>query len=245
MNGAALLIGLAGVAAMWACRRAGASARIGDIALLIASACIPLTALIGPQADGVARWLVIGGLTIQPALIVVPLVTVGLALHPSLIRCLSAVVAAVGLAMQPDLGCTLMMLLGIAVFMREPESRTSVTWVTVVVAAICLRVAILRDVALPPIPFVEDVLPDALQKGPLTALLACATILLMLAPAVTRRLRAPHLAFMAVWVAALAAALLGPYPTPVLGFGGSAVLGFVLSTGLLALGAGVAARRAA
>ena len=31
-------------------------------------------------------------------------------------------------------------------------------------------------------------------------------------------------------------ALLGPFPTPVLGFGGSGVLGFVLSAGLLALG---------
>ena len=242
MNGAALLIGLAGVAAMWACRRAGASARTSDIALLIASACIPLTALIGPQADGVARWLVIGGLTIQPALIVVPLVTVGLALSPSLIRCLSAVVAAAGLAMQPDPACALMTLLGIAVLMRDRESRTQGTWVTLVVAAICLGVAIVRDVALPSIPFVEDVLPDAFREGPLPALLACAAILLMLAPAATRRPRAPHLAFIAVWVAALAAALLGPYPTPVLGFGGSAVLGFVLSTGLLALGTGALRR---
>ncbi len=236
MNGAALLIGLAGVAAIWACLRAGASARIGDIALLIASALIPLTALVGPQANGVARWLVVGGLTVQPALIVVPMIIVGLALRPSLIRCLSAVVAAVGLAMQPDPGCALILLLGIVVFMREPENRTAGTWGTVVAAAICLRVAIVRDVALPPVPFVEGVIPDAFQAGTLPALLACAAILLILAPAITRRLRAPHLAFLAVWIAALAAALLGPYPTPVVGFGGSGVLGFVLSAGLLALG---------
>lgn len=235
-NGAALLIGLAGVTAIGASRRAGASARIGDIALLIASALMPLTALLGPQANGVARWLVIGGLTVQPAMIVVPLVTVGLALHPSLVRCLSAVVAAVGLAMQPDPGWALIMMLGIIVSMSEKDARTAGTWVAVVAAAVCLRVAIARDVALPPVPFVENVLPDAFQAGPLVALLACVAILLMLAPAVTRRLRAPHLAFLAVWIAALAMALIGPYPTPVIGFGGSGVLGYVLSAGLIALG---------
>lgn len=242
MNGAALLIGLAGVAAIWACRRAGASAGIGDVALLIASALIPLTALVGPQADGVARWLVVGGLTIQPALIVVPLITVGLALHPSLIRSASAVVAAAGLAMQPDPGGALILLLGVIVFLREPESRTAGTLIAVAAAAICAGVAIARNVVLSPVPFVEGVLPDAVHAGPLPLLLACATILLMLAPAFTRRLRAPQLAFLAVWIAALTAALLGPYPTPVVGFGGSSVLGFVLSAGLLSLGVGTLRR---
>lgn len=242
LNGAALLIGLAGVAAIWACRRAGASARIGDIALLIASALIPLTALVGPQADGVARWLVVGGLTIQPALIIVPLIAVGLALCRSLIRSASAVVAAAGLAMQPDPGGALILLLGIIVFLREPVSRTAGTLIAVVAAAICASVAIARNVVLSPVPFVEGVLTNAVQAGPLPLLLACAAILLMLAPAFTRRLRAPHLAFLAVWIAALTAALLGPYPTPVVGFGGSSVLGFVLSAGLLSLGAGTLRR---
>lgn len=238
VNGAALLIGLLGVAALVACRRHGASARSGDIALLIASALIPLTALVGPQADGVARWLAIGGLTIQPALIVIPLVTVGLALHPSMLRSASAVVAAVGLALQPDPGGALILLLGIVVLMREKGCHMAGTWVAAITAAICLRVAIVGDVALPPVPFVEHVLPDAFQAGPLSALLASAAILLMLAPALARPVRAPHLAFLAVWIAALTAALLGPYPTPVVGFGGSAILGFVVSAGMLAPGAG-------
>ena len=78
MNGAALLIGLAGRGGDLGLpprRRFGNDSAI--IALLVASALIPLTALVGPQADGVARWLVVGGLTIQPALIVVPLIASG------------------------------------------------------------------------------------------------------------------------------------------------------------------------
>lgn len=242
MNGAALLIGLVGVAAIWACGRAGASTRTGDIALLIASALIPLTALIGPQANGVARWLVVGGLTIQPALIVVPLIAVGLALCPSWIRCVSAIVAAAGLAMQPDPACAIMLLLGVVVVLREAKGRTARTWIAVVATAIGTSVAIARNVALPPVPFVEGVIPDAFQAGLLPILLAVAAIMLMLSPAVTRRPRAPHFAFLAVWIAGVAAALIGPYPTPVLGFGGSAVLGFVLSAGLLALGPGTLRR---
>jgi hypothetical protein len=236
MNGAALLIGLAGVAAIWASRRAGVSATAGDIALLAASALIPLTALVGPQADGVARWLVIGGLTLQPALIVVPLVAVGQALRPSWVRCLSAIVTLAGLALQPDPGWAMILLLAIVVVMGEPGNRNVGTWVVVAVAAICVRVAIVRNVALPPVPFVEGVLPDAFGAGALPTLIAFAAIALIIAPAVTRRLTSPHLAFLAVWIGALTAALLGPYPTPVIGFGGSGVLGFVLSAGLVALG---------
>lgn len=236
MNGAALLIGLAGVAAIWACRRAGATAKAGDLALLAASALIPLTALVGSQADGIARWLVIGGLTLQPALIVVPLVAVGLALRPSWVRCLSAIVTLAGLALQPDPGCAMILLLAIVVVMGELRNRNVGTWVVVAVAVICVRVAIVRNVPLPPVPFVEGVLPDAFGAGALPTLLALAAIVLMIAPAVTRWLTSPHLAFLAVWIGALIAALLGPYPTPVVGFGGSGVLGFVLSAGLIALG---------
>lgn len=242
MNGVALLIGLVGVAVIWACRRAGASARVGDIALLIASAVIPMTAMVGPQADGVARWLVVGGLTIQPALIVVPLIALGLAVRPSLARSASAVVAAVGLAIQPDPGCAAMLLLGAAAPLLSRNARTSGTLATVIAAAIGLAVAIARNVALPPVPFVEQVIPAALGAGLPHALFALGAAMLMLMPGITRRLRAPHFAFLGIWIAALAMALLGPYPTPVIGFGGSGVLGFMLSAGLLALGAGTLRR---
>ena len=235
VNAAALLIGLLGVAAIWACRRVGAPAKSGDIALILASALIPLTALVGPQTDGVARWLVIGGLTIQPAMIIVPLVALGLALRPTPLRSAAAVVAALGLAIQPDPGCAAMLLLGVVAPLRAEAGRTPAALVAVVAATIGLVVAVARNVALPPVPFVEGVFPDALRAGLFPALLAVSATMLMLAPGIVRPLRAPHFAFLGVWIAALAMALLGPYPTPVVGFGGSGVLGLVLTAGLLAL----------
>jgi hypothetical protein len=41
------------------------------------------------------------------------------------------------------------------------------------------------------------------------------------------------LVFGAVWMAAVLAAALGNYPTPVVGYGGSAIVGYLLSLGLL------------
>lgn len=243
VNSAALLIGVVGTALLAFGRRAGATGRAGDIALLVASALLPLTAMIGPGETGVARWLVIGGLTIQPSLIVVPLVAVGIALRPSSSRAAGAAIAALGLAMQPDPGAAAMLLAGVAAPLLLKDRRHAIDLAGAVAAAIGLAVAQWRTVALPPVPFVEQVIPDAFAAGLLPALLAIAAALLMLVPAIARPLRAPHLAFAGLWIAALGMALVGSYPTPVVGFGGSGVLGFVLGAGLLALGTGVLRRR--
>jgi cell division protein FtsW (lipid II flippase) len=236
LNGAAIMIGLAGVLLVQFCQRAGAAPRWGDGALLAAAALVPLTAIAGPEANGVARWLVIGGLTIQPAMIAVPMIAMGVALRPTLIRHAAALLAALGLAMQPDPGCAAMLLFGLGAPLALHDGRRPVDLVAPGAAAIALAVALLRTVALPPVPFVEHVIQDAFGAGPLVALLALAAVILMVAPAMARPVRRLQLAFVGVWLAAIAAALFGPYPTPVLGFGGSAVLGYILSAGLLAAG---------
>jgi hypothetical protein len=48
------------------------------------------------------------------------------------------------------------------------------------------------------------------------------------------RLRPGHAAFGAVWLAALTASVLGHYPTPLIGYGTSAILGYALSFAVLA-----------
>ena len=243
INIAAMVIGLVLVSLIALSGRAGASQRLGDVALLGAGALVPLTALFGPEASGVARWLVVGGLTIQPAMITVPLVVLGVALRPSAIRIAAAVIAALGLAMQPDPGGAAMLLFGLGGPMSLSERRRPIDLVAPAAALVGLAVAQAGTVALPPVPFVEHVIPDALRAGALAALLAIIAVLLMIAPAIARPWRAPQLAFLGLWIASLVMALLGPYPTPVIGFGGSGVLGYVLSAGLLALGMRTLPRR--
>lgn len=243
LNGAALVIGLAGVIVIGMGRRAGVPGLVGDIALFGFGALVPLTAFAGPETSGVARWLVIGGLTIQPAMFVVPVVALGVALRPSWSRTAAALVTALGLAMQPDAGGAGMLLFGLGTPLLSRDGRRAIDFVGPVAAAVALAVAQARTVPLPSVPFVEHIIQDALRSGLLAALLAFVAALLMMSPATARPLRTPQLAFLGVWVGALAAALLGPYPTPVLGFGGSGVLGYVLSAGLLALGMRTLPRR--
>ena len=243
VNGAALLVGLSALVVVGMSGQTRVSELLGDFALLGAAALLPLTAFAGPEAGGVARWLVIGGLTIQPAMVVVPVVALGVALRPSAARIAAAVLAALGLTMQPDPGGAAMLLLGLGTPLLMAGHRRAIDLIGPVAAAVALAVAQARTVPLPPVPFVEHVIQDALRSGPLAAMLALAAALLMLSPAAVRPLRAPHLAFLGVWVGALLAALFGTYPTPVLGFGGSGVLGYMLSAGLLALGMRTLPRR--
>jgi len=149
INGVSLLIGLAGLTFIWALDRAGASVKTGSLALLVASLVIPLTALVGPPADGVARWLVIGGLTIQPAMIVVPLLVVGLALHPSLQRVAAVIIAAVGLALQPDPGGAAMLTVGTAASLVARKARDTGSIIAALISAFGLAAAAVRNVALP------------------------------------------------------------------------------------------------
>lgn len=235
VNGVSLLIGLGGLTIIWALDRAGASVKTGSLALLVASLVIPLTALVGPSADGVARWLVIGGLTIQPAMIVVPLLVVGLALHPSLPRLAAVIIAAFGLTLQPDPGGAAMLMLGTVAPLVAQKARNTRLGIAAIISFIALAVAAGRNIALPPVPFVEHVIPDALTAGPLAILLLVAATILMFAPAWSRRTEAPQIAFAAVWFGALLAALVGYFPTPVIGFGGSGALGYLLSAGLMVL----------
>lgn len=232
LHGATLVVGLVGCLVMWAARDRRWTERLGDLILIGAACLIPLTVYLGPQADGMARWVVVGGLTLQPAMIVVAPIAIGTALRPSEDRLGSVLIAALGLMLQPDPGAAAMLLAGLAAPLLIKEQRRAFHIGATVIAGIALVVAQAQTVTLPPVEFVEGVIPAALNAGVIPAMLALTVIVLMLLPAWP--LRPPQLAFLGVWSAALLVAWLGPYPTPVIGFGGSSVLGFVLSAGLIA-----------
>ena len=233
MNFAALL----GLTVLLALRAAAAllpRPLYGDWILLAVSLLVPLTALIGAEADGVARWMVIAGLTTQPALMVVPPLAIAFALRPSAMRAAAMGCAAVGVAMQPDPAAAAMLALGslAALVGRKP---TVATLTSVVAAASAFFVAWLTSPLLPTAPFVEQILPPAIGLGLVPAIIAVAGVALLFLPALSYDQDRPQavLAFVAVWLGAVLAALTGPYPTPVLSFGGSAILAYVLSVGLL------------
>ncbi|MBA3577212.1 MAG: hypothetical protein H0W39_06345, partial [Sphingomonas sp.] len=233
MNFAALLIGLAGLALFGVLRRASVPGAVGDWALVLLATVVPATALFGEAAGTVARWIVIAGVTVQPAIIAVPVIAIALASRPSPVRAAAAAVAAVGVALQPDPAAATMLLAGTAapLVLARRDLPLALACAS---AAAAFALAWLVTPALPPVPFVEAIAAQAFAGGPAATALLLLGAALALAPAAVsaaRNSRSPAASFAALWAAAMAASLVGSYPTPILGFGGSAILGYILSAG--------------
>lgn len=231
MNFAALLVGLVAAQILWLLR--GAGQKVSDGALLAAGLALPMTALLGQQAEGVARWIVVGGLTIQPGMILVPLIAVGMASRPNRPRMVAVGLASLGIGLQPDLGTAAMLVFGIGAAV-VPTRSGMLAW-ALVLALAGAAVALARPATLPPVAFVEHIFADALEFGAGTAILALAGVMLLFTPALLVRpdvSKAARATFAGVWAGGLLAAIIGAYPTPVIGFGGSAILGYLLSLSL-------------
>jgi hypothetical protein len=107
-------------------------------------------------------------------------------------------------------------------------------------------VTLARADALPAVPYVDGILLGSFGVHPAAGVAVVGGAMLLLAPALAGIVRDParravHASFGAAWLAVIGAAALGNYPTPLVGYGGSAILGYALS--LLALPR-VARRRA-
>jgi hypothetical protein len=91
--------------------------------------------------------------------------------------------------------------------------------------------------ALPAVPFVDRILYTAFDVHMLAGAAVVAGCFILLTPAVGALWRVPErpvlFAFGASWAALIVAAAVGNYPTPLVGYGGSAVLGYLLSAALL------------
>lgn len=236
LNAAALCIGLVLLAVVG---RTGAE-RWSGAAMLAGAGALLATALLGQVADGAARWVSVAGLAVQPSLVLLPAMIVAHARTRTPLAGAALVVAAIAMALQPDRAMAGMLAAGsIAVALVRPGLPERLVALT---AAIAFAVTLALPDALPASPFVDQVLWTAFAVHPAAGLAVYAGAALLLVPAlVLARGEAAHravgLAFGVVWASALLAAALGNYPTPLVGFGGSAVLGYLLSLALLPRGA--------
>ena len=103
-----------------------------------------------------------------------------------------------------------------------------------------------RADASPAMPFVDQIFYSSFDVHPLAGFAVLAGAALMLVPAIAGYVRDPdhrpiYAVFGAVWLAVILAAALGNYPTPLVGYSGSAILGYLIS--LLGLRASLSDRR--
>lgn len=231
INGAALVIGLALLAIVVRSR----GDAVSGPAMLAAAAALLATALFGTTIDEATRWARIGAVSLQPSLILLPLLVLTFARSRGTAATLAMLVAALALALQPDRAMAAAVVAGLAtLLLRHRERPVLLAFGTALLAFI---VTLVRPDTLPATPFVEQVLAGALDFLPLAGAAVLAGAALLLLPVLARNDGTAPV-FAAVWLTILLAAVLGNYPTPVIGYGGSGILGYLLCLAALPSGAG-------
>jgi hypothetical protein len=234
INAAALVIGLAVLALLG--RIGSTHSRLIGASTLTMAATLLATAMFGVSVEGAARWVQVSGFSLQPSLILVPAMLVAFARCRSPLATAGVIVAAVAMAIQPDRAMAGMIVAGLAVLAFQRTDRFVLF--ALATSLVCFVVTIARPDTLPAAEFVDQVLRSSFEVHALAGVAVMVGVALLLVPAVLGwrvdpAYRGTYATFGAVWLAAIMAAGLGNYPTPIVGYGASAIIGYVLS--LLAL----------
>jgi hypothetical protein len=208
------------------------AARHSGSVLLTLSLSLLATALVGAAAEGASRWILIGPLSVQVSLVVLPVMIVAFARHPTPLGSIGIAVAAVALALQPDRAMAGVLAFSMSVLAISRPGRLSLGALTAALAAFLVSLA--RPDTLSAVPFVDQILFTAFDVHMLAGAAVLLGSLLLIVPAIVGWWRDAafshvYVVFGAVWLGCILSAALGNYPTPVVGYGGSAILGYLLS----------------
>jgi cell division protein FtsW (lipid II flippase) len=229
VNALALALGLAWT--IWGRVPLGDRFRIGLAA--VAAGLLFVPQLTGPDVGGAARWLPAGPVLLHSGALLLPLLTVLAASAPRAGPWLLAL-ATLALALQPDAGA----LAGLgAASAALAWARRSVPFALVAGASLILAAATFHAGTREPQAYTEGVLAHVWPSAPLAALALAALLLLapgwlLIRPACSTDGAGPALA--ALLTGFTLAAILGPFPFPLIGYGASPILGFALAIGALA-----------
>jgi len=233
VNALALVMGLAAVGLAWT---VGRDRHLPGEAVLVLGVALLATALFGLSVDGAARWVRVGGVSVQVSLVVLPAMLVSFAGHRTRYSTLGIALAALALALQPDramAGVLASTLAVLAVSTRDPRVLLALGS-----AATGFAATLLRPENPPAVPYVDQILYTSFDAGLLAGLAVTGGALLLVVPAVLGRRYDPdhrevYATFGVIWLGTVVAAALGNYPTPVVGYGGSAILGYSMCLSLI------------
>lgn len=235
VNATALLLGIVAFGGVAAARpRPG---RALAVALLLSGSALLATALLGASVGGASRWILVGPLSVQVSLVLLPAMAIAFARRPDAPGTAAIALAAAALALQPDRAMAGVLAFAMAALAAVRPGRFPAAAALAALAA--FAVALARPDSLPAVPFVDRILFTAFEIGPPAGAAVLLGALLLPLPAIVgwraeAGRRPAHLVFAAVWLGCVLAAALGNYPTPLVGYGGSAILGYFLALSLLA-----------
>jgi cell division protein FtsW (lipid II flippase) len=189
------------------------------------------TAVFGLHIDGASRWVRVAGIALQPSLILLPPAIVHFASDRGWLSSTGLVIAGLALGLQPDRAMAGALAIGLAALWLH---RREAPVVVALAAAGCGFVATLLSVdVVAPVAFVERVVQSAFAFDVVTGLATVAGLAAMLVPAAGFDGRTGDrevlTVFGATWLTVIAFAVIGNYPTPLVGYGSSAILGYCLS----------------
>jgi len=230
INGGAFAFGLVALAILVLADRRGHLAA-GPVTLSLGLILLA-TSLWGVTGGEVTRWLALGPLMIQPSLMVVPLMAVLFARSRDTLSLTGVVLGALALALQPDRGMAGALAAALAVLAIIRPNRAALT--AAAAAGVGFGATMLQADRSPAMPFVDQILYSSFDIHPLAGAAVVLGLVLLVLPALEAARvdpagRSVYAVFGAVWTGIIAAAALGNHPTPLVGYGGSAVIGYLIS----------------
>ncbi|WP_426265902.1 hypothetical protein [Sphingomonas sp. LHG3443-2] len=203
---------------------------VRPLLLLGSAAALVATALFGSAAEGATRWVVVGGLSLQPSLILLPTLLLAHVAKPDRWSSVAVALAALAMALQPDRSLAAAL---VAVTLIDAAfRRTPAAWATSAVPLLALAVTIVRPDNLPAVAHVDLILWTSFADQPLAALAVWTGTLLLFVPAFVlwrRGMAAEAVCFTALWATLVLSAFLHNYPTPLVGYSASCILGYLLT----------------
>ncbi|WP_296175731.1 hypothetical protein [uncultured Brevundimonas sp.] len=213
--------------------RKPADGRFFGLVAIAAGGVLLITAGFGQQASGAARWISVGQVVLQPGLILVPLLALSFARSQDGLTVFGVALASLALALQPGRAMAGALLAGVAAV--TIFTRNALTLLCVLMASLSLFATCVAPDVVPATPFVDRVFRTAFANGILPGVAVWAGAAVLLLPAVLgiifdREHRPAHAVFGATWSAITLAAMLADYPAPLVSYGGSAIVGYLVCT---------------
>ena len=235
LNLAALAVGLAALAIAVRLPPETAGRFSGTGVFAMATALLT-TSLFGSSVEGATRWFVLGPLFMQTSLLFVPAILLGFARNASGLATVGIVVAALALALQPDRAMAGVLAAGLATLALFRFDRY--VGAALASAGFAFVITLTKSAGLSALAYVDKVLFTAFDTNLFAGAAVWAGAALLLAPAIAGWRGNPDerklaVTFGSVWFAIVLAAALGNYPTPLVGYGGSAIIGYLLSVAAL------------
>ena len=231
VNLAALIAGLVIVLPFRA--REPVTRPVAGVLAVLVGALLLLAGTLGDHASGARRWVVVGNLVVQPSLILLPFLVVCFARFRTGLTALGILLAAAALALQPDRAMAAALVVAVtAAFLAR---RDRLGGFCLAAAVIGFAVTMMRPDVVPATPFVDRVFLTAFSTDVVAGLAVWIGAAFALLPGVIGTVRggahrSTFAAFGGCWAAIVLAAIVGDYPTPLVAYSGSAILGYILAT---------------